>query len=208
MKKINITIFLTLISFVASFGQRWQAGYVVKQPDGRFVVPAWVFPNGDTLAHVELQEFIYTAPKFFANADDYNRYNRYRRLAPTVYPYAVEAIRTYRAMSAATRDYNRKNRKQYIAKLEDELDEKFRSKIKNMTRTQGFLLIKMIEKETHMSFYETMKDVKGGFSAWSWSQFGKVYGYNLSEGYSYGKDPILDAVLQDFNLTAEGITIK
>lgn len=207
MSKINISILLWLFCFSAS-AQRWQAGYVIKQPDGRYIVPAWVLPNGDTLAHVELQEFIYTAPKFFANADDYNRYHRYRRLATSVYPYAVEAIRTYRAMSVATRDYKRKDRKQYIAKLEDELDEKFRSKIKNMTRTQGFLLIKMIEKELHMPFYEIVKDVKGGFSAWSWSQFGKVYGYKLSEGYEYGKDPILDAVLRDFNLTAEEVTIK
>lgn len=208
MKQLKISIILIFISCTSLLAQRWQAGYVIKQPDGRYLVPAWAFPNGDTLPHVELQEFTYTAPKFFANADDFNRYHRYRRLAPMVYPYAVEAVRTYRAMAAATRDMKRKDRKQYIAKLEDELDEKFRSKIKNMTRTQGFLLIKMIEKEVHMPFYDLVKDVKGGFSAWSWSQFGKIYGYSLSEGYEYGKDPILDAVLRDFDMVAEGVTVK
>jgi hypothetical protein len=189
--------------------QRWQTGYVVKMADGRYMVPAWVFAPGDTLLHVELEEFTVTAPRFFAQASDYNRYNLYRRLAPSVFPYAVEAVRIYREMAAIERDKTRKDKKKFIEKLSDELDEKFRSKLKNMTKTQGHLLIKMIERETQLPFYDIVKDVKGGLSAWSWQQFGRVYGYDLRAGYHYGDDPILDAVLKDFPIVgSDGVGVR
>ena len=63
------------------------------------------------------------------------------------------------------------------------------------------MLIKMVEKELHMPFYDLVKDVKGGFSAFYWNEFGKVYGYQLKDGYERGKDYILDSVLDKYDLS-------
>ncbi len=198
--KYGLLVLFFCVSWSALQAQTAQMGYVIKRTDGSWLVPAEVTASGDTVAHVELREFTISAPRSYLSADDAARYNKYRRLAPSVYPYAVEAVRMYRLMEAATRDKARKDRKAYIASLEQELDEKFRSKMKNLSRTQGLLLIKMIEKEIHMPFYDLIKDINGGFSAWKWNQFGKIYGYRLSEGYEYGKDAVMDAVLRDYNL--------
>lgn len=56
----------------------------------------------------------------------------------------------------------------------------------------------MIEKETNMPFYDLIKKMRNGFVAFYWHQFGKLYGYNLKEGYIRGKDKPMDAVLDDF----------
>ena len=57
----------------------------------------------------------------------------------------------------------------------------------------------MIEKETDMTFFNTVKKMRNGFVAYYWHQFGKLYDYDLKEGYVEGKDRVMDAVLQDFN---------
>ena len=59
----------------------------------------------------------------------------------------------------------------------------------------------MIEKETGESFYQSMRKLKGRFTAFYWNQFSKLYSYDLKEGYQEGKYKILDAVLQDFDLS-------
>ena len=73
--------------------------------------------------------------------------------------------------------------------------------MKNLTRTQGKILIKMIEKELDTPFYTLLKDLRGGFTATYYNEFGKFYGYQLKDGYIPGEDSILDAVLYDFNIS-------
>jgi len=51
--------------------------------------------------------------------------------------------------------------------------------------------------------YEVIKELKGGATATYWSTLGKLYGYTLKDKYEPGKDPILDLVLQDFDINLE-----
>lgn len=201
IKNVSICLFLNfLIAFVAN-AQEPAPGYVVVRPDGTVMMAALVTSGGDTMLYCQLKEIEISAPKSFANTEEYKRYEKYQRYAPTVVNYAVEAVKTYRQLEAVTRDASNRDRKKVIAELEDKLDEKFRNQLKNMTRTQGYLLIKMIERELHMPFYDLVKDVKGGFSAFTWNEFGKIYGYHLKEGYERGKDSILDNVLDKYDMS-------
>jgi Domain of unknown function (DUF4294) len=209
MKFKNIAyLSLTSLAFATNLSaQQAEEGYVFPQLNG-FRVAGIIMENGDTMPYIQLREYVVTAPKSFANADDLNRYQKYRRYAPSVYAYAVEAVRNYRDIEAATRDVNRKDRKKYVEAKYDAMNTQFRSQLKNLTKTQGFLLIKMIEKELKIPFFDLVKDMKGGFTAFYWNEFGKVYGYHLKEGYIEGKDPILDAVLKDYNLSYSTIPVR
>jgi Domain of unknown function (DUF4294) len=202
MKFKNIA-YISLASFAFATNlsaQQVEEGYVIPQLNG-FRVACIIMENGDTMPYIPLREYVVTAPKSFANADDLNRYQKYRRYAPSVYAFAVEAVKNYRDIEAATRDVNRKDRKKYVEAKYDAMNAQFRSQLKNLTKTQGYLLIKMIEKELKIPFFDLVKDMKGGFTAFYWNEFGKVYGYHLKEGYVEGKDPILDIVLRDYNLS-------
>lgn len=201
IKQLVAIIFLNICFLSSSFGQDIAPGYAYRQTDGKYLVSAMILPNGDTLIYMQLREFEVKAPKFFASADDYKRWERYRRLAPTVIPYAVEAVRTYRQMNVATRDLSDRDRKKYIKQLENKMEDQLRKNLTNLSRTQGFLLIEMIEKELHMPFYDLVKDVKGSFSGFYWNEFGKIYSYQLKEGYIRGKDNILDAILDQHDLS-------
>jgi hypothetical protein len=62
-------------------------------------------------------------------------------------------------------------------------------------------MVKMIEKETGKSMHRIIKDIKGGFKAFYWHNFSKLYSYDLKEGYNRGQYNILDAVLDDFDVS-------
>ncbi|TAK40350.1 MAG: DUF4294 domain-containing protein, partial [Saprospiraceae bacterium] len=75
--------------------------------------------------------------------------------------------------------------------------------LKGLTKIQGKILVKMLERELDVPLYELIKTYRGGFSAGYWNTMSKFWGYDLKHGYLEGEDPILDAVLQDFVLTQE-----
>ncbi|MCB0611121.1 MAG: DUF4294 domain-containing protein, partial [Lewinella sp.] len=63
------------------------------------------------------------------------------------------------------------------------------------------ILIKMVEKELDTPMYTLIRNLKSGVAASYWNTLGKLYGHDLKEGYIPGKDPVLDAVLNDLNIS-------
>lgn len=157
--------------------------------------------DGDTLILADLDDVSITSFRKFDNEADYKKYQKFRRYAAIVFPYAKEGIRIFREVEYASEHLSKRERKKKIKELEKELKAEFEQPLKKLTKLQGKILIKMIEKETDESMYNLMKQVKGRFTAFGWNQFGKLYSYNLKEGYQEGKYEILDVVLQDFDLS-------
>ena len=155
--------------------------------------------KGDTIILATLGDVSVSSVKGFKNPEDYNKYRRYRRYAYQVYPYAVEAVRIFREQEHATATMREGQRRRYIRHLQKELEDKFEDPLRNLTRTQGMILMKMIERELQIPMYDLIHDLKGGFNAYYWSAVSNMYGYKLREGYIRGKDPILDIVLDDVN---------
>lgn len=156
---------------------------------------------GDTLILADLNDVTVSAPRSFNSDEEYRRFNRYRRYAVKVYPYAVEAIRIFREMENETEDMRKRDRKKHVRRLQKEMKEEFSDPLKNLTKTQGMILIKMIEKELDTPMYYLIKDLRSGLTASYWGTVGKLYGHNLKEGYIYGQDPVLDAVLEDLDIS-------
>ena len=157
--------------------------------------------DGDTLILADLDDISITSLRKFDSDADYRKYLKFRRYAAKVFPYAKEAIRIFREVEYASEHLSKREKKKKIKQLEKELKAEFEEPLKKLTKLQGKIMIKMIEKETGHSMYNLMKSLKGRFTAFYWNQFSKLYSYNLKEGYQEGKYEILDAVLQDFDLS-------
>ena len=142
-----------------------------------------------------------TALRTFASDEEYRKYLRFRNYAAKVYPYAKEAIRIFRELEYVSQHMSKKEKKKKIAELEEQLTKEFEEPLTNLTKLQGKIMIKMIEKETGQPIYHMIKDLKGGFKAFYWNAFSKLYSYDLKEGYNRGQYPVLDAVLQDFDVS-------
>lgn len=155
----------------------------------------------DTLLVADLGDVYVSSPRNFDSVDDYLRYMKYRRYANKVYPYAVEAIKIFREVEHVTTTMKPRKRKKHIKRLHKELKKEFTDPLKNLSKTQGKILIKMIEKELDTPFYSLVKSLRGGFTATYWSTLSRPFGYRLKKGYKKGDDPILDAVLYDLDIS-------
>ncbi len=155
----------------------------------------------DTLFVATIPEVIVKAPRVFANDEEYRQYMRYRRYATDVLPYAIESIKLYRRYRQETEGMRRGQARRHAKLMQKEIKEDFTDPLKDLTRTQGKILVKMIERHLDTPMYEVLKSVRGTFTATKWQTVGKLYGYDLKDGYSPGEDKVLDMILGDFEIT-------
>ena len=158
---------------------------------------------GDTIIMASLDRVSISSMRTFESPDDLRTYRRYRRYAYQVYPYAAEAIKIFREVEYATNHMKTNQRRKYIRELQKELKEEFEDPLKQLTKTQGMVLFKMIEKELDTSMFDLLKGLKGGMSASYWGTMGRLYGHHLKDGYARGEDKILDLVLDDLDISYE-----
>ena len=156
---------------------------------------------GDTLIVANLDDISISSLRTFDNDDDYRRYRRYRQYAIKVYPYAAQAIRIFRETEYATNNLSKRESKRYIRRLQRELKDEFADPLKNLSKTQGYIMIKMIERELDTPLFELIKGLRGGVTATYWNTMGKLFGHRIKDGYIEGEDRILDAVLDDFDVS-------
>lgn len=156
--------------------------------------------NGDTLITTELEKAIVKPFHFNVDPKEQERYQKYMRYAAVVYPYAVHAVRLYNQVQVETAGWTPKQKRRFVKKISNTLEEEFEDPLKNLTKTQGFLLTKMIERELDKPFLDIVKELKGGFAAYFWNQIGKLNGYKLKNKYKAGEDELLDFVLEEYDL--------
>jgi flagellar motility protein MotE (MotC chaperone) len=164
------------------------------------VYSAIITEEGDTLILADLDDFSITSLRKFDSDEDYYKYLKFRRYALVVYPYAREAVQIFRELEYASQFMTKKEKKKKIKELQKRLENDFEEPLKNLTKLQGKILVKMVEKEMERDLYSMIKEVKGGFTAFYWHNFSKLYDYDLKEGYHRGTYHILDVVLDDFDL--------
>ena len=193
-------LLLSLFFFSCSLLAVAQTGYT--KVDGKYY-PYALDDCGDTLIIAELSDVSVSSPEFFANEEEYKLYRRYRIYAQRAYPYAVDAIRVFRETQYMTQNMSKRDRRKYIKRLQDELETKFEEPLKKMSKTQGKVLIAMIEREIDAPVYDLIKDLRGGLTARYWATLAGFYGHKLKHKYTIGDDPILDAVLDDFDVSYE-----
>ena len=157
--------------------------------------------DGDTIIMADIEDISITSLRRFEDDAEYRKYLKMRRYANKVYPYAKEAIRIFEELEYARANMSRRKFKKEAKRLEKELETEFEPVLTKLTKLQGKIMIKMIEKETGETFYDLIKSIRGRMRAFTWNAFGKLYSYDLKEGYREGDYKILDAVLQDFDIS-------
>ncbi len=193
----TLTILVVLIAALPAFGQMEYDTTIIHH-DGRVM---HVHIKGeDTTVLAWIPEVIVKAPPSFANDEEYRQYMRYRRYASEVLPYAIESIRLYNKYLKETEGMKRGKARRHAKEMQKDAKEEFTDPLKNMSRTQGKILVKMIERHLDTTMYVILRDIRGGFQATKWQTVGRLYGYDLKEGYTPGQDRILDMVLSDFEI--------
>ena len=66
-----------------------------------------------------------------------------------------------------------------------------------MTRTQGKVLLKLIDRETDYTAYEVLREFRGGFVAGFWQTLSRVFGQDLKSEYdAEGDDRLPEQIVR------------
>lgn len=140
--------------------------------------------EGDTVPWALLDEILFVAKPTFDDREARKRYYILRKRVIKVYPYASLAGEKLDSVNYILRDITKKKkRKKYIKKYQKFLEERFEPELKNLTRSEGQILCKLIYKETGITVYELIKSYRSGWNAWWWQRFAKWYDIDLKMKY-------------------------
>jgi len=134
--------------------------------------------------------------RIFASEADRLNYRRLRYNVMKVLPYARFAGQRYRQLQrdlAVTAD--RKKQKELVSTCEGEIKNLFNKEIKNLTISQGEVLIKLIDRETGQTSFAMVKELKGGFKAFMFQSVASIFGHNLKETYDPEEQKDIEAIL-------------
>ena len=133
-----------------------------------------------------------------------NRYIRLERNVRKVYPYAnkiSELLVEYSSIIDSLEEYSGiiryQKKREIFSKIEDELISKYGHSIKKLTKSQGRILIRLVDRETNRTSYKIIKDFRNIFSAGFWQITAKVFGHNLRSIYNpnKGEDRMIEYII-------------
>ncbi|GIV23517.1 MAG: DUF4294 domain-containing protein [Bacteroidia bacterium] len=156
-------------------------------------IPIYVLPPVEIIAQAPSPEKIAETRKQWA------AFQRLRYNVHLVYPLAKEAARIVREVDNERARLGKKNRdyKAYSRRLKKELFEKYEPIVREMTVTQGILLIKLIHRETGVDAYALIRDYLGGLQATFWQGVAKLYGSDLKLTYDPAREPLVEAIIEE-----------
>jgi hypothetical protein len=70
-----------------------------------------------------------------------------------------------------------------MKKLEEELDTEYGKELRDLTVTQGKILLKLIDRETGESSYNLVTEFRGEFRAVFYQAFARLFGLNMKLKY-------------------------
>ncbi len=152
---------------------------------------------GDSMPMINLEEVLVFPPRVFKNKRQRLRYSRLVRNVRIVLSYASIAGKEIKEIDTALGGISdKKGRKKYIKVAEKRLFGEFEGELKDLTFTQGRLLIKLIDRETGDTTYALVKELKGKFSAFIWQGVARVFGSNLKSEYdASGEDRAIEEII-------------
>lgn len=157
----------------------------------------WTVDNGDSIATIHiLPVYKYSRPV------DLKRYQKLVRAVKKVYPIAKKAREEMQAMEDELCALPTKaEQKKYVKGVEERIKNEYTPVLKKMTRYEGKILVKLIDRETEYTAYQIVKEFRGGFVAGFWQGIARLFGQNLKTGYDKsGEDRMIEQVITYYEL--------
>jgi hypothetical protein len=197
-------IFTILIIFLFVTGVSGQKDTLKHKNDTlpeRFYLLQKVKRDGVTMPEVEIKEVTVVARPRTARRNEYRKYERLIYNIKKVYPYALMVrIKLNQVNEDMKNITDEKKRKNYIKDVEKDVFAEYEDDMREMTITQGRLLIKLIDRETQNTSYALIRDYRGKFTAAFWQGIARIFGTNLKEEYDpYGEDALIELIIIDID---------
>ena len=136
------------------------------------LAPVWIFPRGRRMRDGDWR-------KYYKLVYNFNK----------VYPYALVGRKMMAQVdSTIAADVSRRaERTRYVNDVEKELFRLFEKDIRNMTISQGLVLMRLVDRECGMSAFSIIKTYESGFAANFWQLVARLFSQNLKTRYDPSK---------------------
>lgn len=204
-------IFLTLLGFISANAQVDSgAGMKPKGASSDSIVQYYtkqskeavdaIIVDGDTIPIYVLDEVLFVDQPSFGSEESRRRYYILKRKVMKVYPYAVIAGNKLDSLNLLLDQIHSKRRKKrFVKNFQDYMEGRFKEELKQLTRTEGQILSKLIYRETGLTTYELIDEYRSGWNAFWWNTAASFYDISLKKPYAPGEDEedkLIENILQ------------
>lgn len=150
----------------------------------KLLVAPFTIVNGDIFFITDVAEVKVLA---FKNKEEKKKYNILKRRVLKVYPYAISAKEKLMNIQVGLDSIRkRRHKKRYTKEVAKWVKEEYADRLKNLTMSEGKILVKLIHRETQTTSYKIVKSYRGRFNAFFWQTMAKFWDNNLKTEY----DPV------------------
>lgn len=158
--------------------------------------------EGDSIAHeyIDLEEVKLLHRLKFNSKEERRRYLILRRKTIKVYPYAKLAAERLTQLNERLATLKRNSdKKKYTKQVQKYLEGEFTDQLKKMTRTEGQILVKLIHRQTGITAFDLIKELRSGWKAFWSNNIANVFDISLKKDYdplNEKEDYLIEDILQ------------
>jgi hypothetical protein len=155
----------------------------------------YYYIEGDSIPEkmIELDEVLILNKLNFESKEDKIKYLILKRKTLKVYPYAKLASDRLTELNERLASLKRKSdKKRYTKIIQRYIEEEFSAELKKLTRTEGQILVKLIHRQTGITTFGLVKELRSGWRAFWYNNTARLFDISLKREF----DPI--NVKEDF----------
>ena len=155
----------------------------------------YYYIEGDSVPQklIELDEVLILNKLNFASKEDKVKYLILKRKTLKVYPYAKLAADRLVALTERLASLKKKSeKKRYTKIIQNYIENEFSAELKKLTRTEGQILVKLVHRQTGLTTFELVKELRSGWRAFWYNNTAKLFDISLKREF----DPV--HVKEDF----------
>ena len=162
--------------------------------------------EGDSIykKEIDLNEVVIYNPVEFVNNKERLDYYVLKRKVSKVYPYAKMASERLKKLnSRLDKITSKRKKKKYTRILEKFLQNELSAELRRLTRTEGQILVKLIYRETGLTAFSLVRELRSGFKAFTYNTIAKVFKISLKEKYdplNVREDQFIEDILRNIDL--------
>ena len=152
--------------------------------------------NGDTVPHIQLHGISVYAGISMKRKRQILSNRKLIYNLKKVMPYATACASRIKETNDHMETLSTESEKRkYLRQAEKSLKSEYEDDLRNMSFSQGKLLIKLIDRECGSNSYELIKLYKSGRSAFFWNGIAGIFGMNLKDDYDAEEEQEIEVIL-------------
>ena len=143
--------------------------------------------EGDTIVKgsIELNEVLLLPRRPIKNPDQIRKYLILKRKTIKVYPYSVMASKRLKSLNNRLLIIKTKReRRRYTRMVQKFLEDELTPELSKLTKSEGQLLIKLIYRQTGITTYNLVKNLRNGVKAFLYNTTAKFFDLNLKTEFN------------------------